>query len=115
MTKTIALHFPATKLTEILQSHGYQVINLAEATLSNCHIDALLLNADCPERTVCCHQLPAAADITIGNGNTGLDDIPHTIVINITGMYPEQIINLSGVASAPSPLERLGAPPLISC
>jgi len=93
VTKTIAIRAPGTELREALTARGYQVIELTEASRTHCHIDALLLTAFCPENITSCHQSLDASDIAIGSVYPAQDDLPHTIVLNITGMYPEQVVD----------------------
>ena len=90
----MAIHSPEAQLSDILTSRGYRIIELTEASRSRCHVDALLLTAFCPENATSCYQSPIASDIAIGSVNIVQDDLPHTIVLNITGMYPEQVVDL---------------------
>lgn len=93
MPRVIALHAPAGQLAKMLIARGYRVIDFAEASRPGVQVDALLCTGYQPERLSASNSLSEFADITIGTGSI-LSSHPVPLTINITGLRPEQAINI---------------------
>ncbi len=93
MKKTVALQHPATWLAETLTARGYKVISLQEAVGFRAHVDAVLYSSRRAETVPSFHGGLESADISVGHrGEDALGDtLPGAIMLNITGLHPEQV------------------------
>lgn len=93
MKKTVALQHPSTWLVETLAARGYKVISLQEAVSFRVHADAVLYSSRRAETVPAFHSGLEAADISVGHhGEEALGDaLPGAIMLNITGLHPEQV------------------------
>ncbi len=89
MAKTVALQHPAGKLAAVLTDKGYKVLALQEAVRFRVHVDALLYAGHRPETGA---EVPEAADMSVGHGYGWLADdaLPGAVMLNITGLSPEE-------------------------
>ncbi len=94
MAKIIALKFPAGKLAEFLRDHGYTVIDMYEASYPGQAVDAILYTCYHPDMVSFPFSLAETADITLGNLHHESQDYLAALPFNITGLNPEQILDL---------------------
>ena len=93
MKKTVALQHPATWLAETLAARGYKVISLQEAVSFRAHVDAVLYSSRRAETIPAFHGGLESADISVGHRGEEApgDALPGAIMLNITGLHPEQV------------------------
>lgn len=95
MPKILALHHPAAGLSAALAAKGYKTMSLQEALRFRTHVDAILYSTRLPETGPAFQSALEAADISVGHdhgeGMAG-DALPGAIMLNITGLHPEQVV-----------------------
>lgn len=94
MPKILALQHPAAGLAATLAAKGYRTVSLQEAVRFRTHVDAVLYVARRPETGPAFQSALEAADISVGHDPGGLpgDAMPGAIMLNITGLQPEQVV-----------------------
>ena len=95
MPKILALQHPAAGLAAALAAKGYRTVSLQEAVRFRSQVDAVLYDARRPETGPALHSALEAADISVGHdpgGGLAGEALPGAIMLNITGMHPEQVV-----------------------
>jgi 6-phosphogluconate dehydrogenase len=87
MPKVVALQMPATNLAAFLTQRGYKVIEFNQLSRSRTQVDAVLYTHYRPEETISTYM--SYTD----NSDPITDDFPSAIMLNITGLQPDQVLN----------------------
>lgn len=94
MSKIIALQSRIGKLAKFLQEHGYTVIDMYEAKYPGQPVDAFLYTGYHPDMVPSPFSLAESADITLGNHHHEFQDHTTPLMLNITGLKSEQVLEL---------------------
>ncbi len=93
MPKTIVLATPCARLTDELTAHGFRVVDGTYHSQPGKAADAYLYTSYRPDTADLLSAHPEHADISIGNYHYTTEDHPATIMLNITGLNPGQVID----------------------
>ncbi|WP_371375140.1 hypothetical protein [Sporomusa aerivorans] len=93
MPKTIALAKPNSKLASELAAHGFRVLDGVYQSSTGQAADIYLYTSYRPTTEACLTAHTEYADISIGHYHYTTTDHPATIMLNITGLNPSQIID----------------------
>jgi len=80
------------QIAQLLQERGYKVIDMYEASRPGAHVDAFLYTSYHPDIVTSFNNLTESADITLGGGHPDIESNPSPIMLNVTGLRPEQAL-----------------------
>lgn len=93
MSKTIALANPNSRLAGELTTRGFRVVDGANPAIPGQAADVYLYTCYRPTTEACLTAHSEQADISIGHYHYTTADHPDTIMLNITGLNPGQVID----------------------
>lgn len=93
MPKTIAIADPNSRLAAELAAHGFRVVDGASQARPGQAADVCLYTSYRPTTEACLTAHSEQADISIGHYHYTIADHPATIMLNITGLNPRQVID----------------------
>ena len=91
MTKIIALQSNNPALLHKLQEHGYKVMDMYEAHHQRTIVDAYLYTTYHPDVFTTYNSLAEASDIILVD-TVEINQLPTTIMLNITHLEPEEVL-----------------------
>lgn len=94
MPRTVVLATPCARLADELTLHGFRVVDSAYSSHPGKAADAYLYTSYRPDTEAILSAHPDHADISIGNYHYTTSDHPSTIMLNITGQNPSQVVEM---------------------
>jgi hypothetical protein len=91
MPKTIALQANSQELVDLLQQQGYTVVDMYQAHQQREAVDAYLYTTYHPDALTTYHSASDPLDSPL-NITEEIDSYPATLMMNISGLPPEQVL-----------------------